>query len=128
MVKTSLVEHDIHEGRKLIQSLDLAGLRINAALWLFIPESSEWRLTIATPLVDEKGPLYTYRQVLRALNSISPPLSISIQNIAAISPNDSLVQQLKGAVRTGRSLEGIRFTRNFLKNSYIEDAYLYRVA
>jgi hypothetical protein len=128
MVKTSLVERDIQEGRKLVQSLDLAGLRINAALWLFIPESSEWRLTIATPLVDEKGPLHTYRRVHTALKSISPPLSISIQNIAAISPDDSLIQQLKGAVRTGRNLEGVRFTRNFIKNSYIEDAYLYRVA
>ena len=63
MDKRALVESDIEDGRRLIDSLDKTEFPIAAALWLYSPDSDDWRLTIASDLVDRLGPLKTYGQV-----------------------------------------------------------------
>jgi hypothetical protein len=127
VVKTTLVDRDIEDGIRLIEALDKIHFRIQAALWLYNPESFWWRLIIATPLVDERGPRYTYTNVQGGMKSITPPLSISLQDVSVISPTDNLVKLLSKAIRIPSGLSGVRFTRNTINSTYIEDAYIYRI-
>jgi len=120
-----LVEQDIEDGRRLIEALGRINFRIQAALWLYDSESREWRLTIATPLVDEQGPRYAYTEIQAVLQSTMPPLPLSLQNISAVSTENKLVKALKKAIRLPYGLQGIRLTRNVINSIYIEDAYIY---
>ncbi len=125
MDKTALVEKDIDTGRKLVEALDSARFPVSAALWLYTAEWDEWRLLIASPVVDEEGPKKSYAKIHAALSKL--PATISIKNVSAVSPKEKLIQLLTKAVYTGPGISGIRFTRNAVNGEFIEDAYIYRL-
>ncbi|HXF40607.1 MAG TPA: hypothetical protein VN687_12895 [Blastocatellia bacterium] len=146
MVKTLLVDQDLTEGRRLLDRL--AGkeaevelslgthraafvgrrdVRVRAAFWWYLAESEEWRLVIATPLVDEVGPLSAYGVIQATLSAISPPLNLDLQNISLISPKDERVKAIKKALKIAPDPFGVRFIRSALNGTYIEDAYVYRL-
>lgn len=132
MVKTSLVEQDLKDGKRLLEALNNpkpngTSFRVKAAFWLYRPEWEEWRLVIATPLVDEQGPLATYAHLRKILDSIQP-LSLSTHNISVVSPRrDPLVKALRGALRIASDSEDVRFSGAMVGGTYVEDAYLYRL-
>ena len=129
MVTTSLVESDIADGRRLIAALDELNslFQVQAAFWLYRPETMEWRLMVATPLVDQRGPFSTYSDIQDVLRSMAPPLSISMQDISVVSPNDKLVKVMKKAGHIPPGAPGLRFGRSRVDDTYVEDAYMYRV-
>jgi hypothetical protein len=129
MVKTSLVESDIESGRRLLDELNQLDARflVQAAFWFFRPEVLEWRLFIATPLVDQKGPAFAYTDVQFALRSLAEPSWISIQDISVVSPADKLVKVIRKAVQIPLGAKGVRLARTRVDDTYIEDAYIYRV-
>jgi hypothetical protein len=86
----------------------------------------EWRLVVATPLVDEKGRLATYVHLGKVFDSIQP-VGLSTHNISVMSPRDPLVKALRGALRIAPDSGGVRFTRNVVGGTYVEDAYVYRL-
>lgn len=127
MVKTVLVEKDIEEGKRLIEELDKAGFKVQAALWLYMSDSDEWRLLIASPYVEKEGPKRSYNFIQTVLARISPPLEVSLRNISVLSPSHNLIKLIRLAIRTGPGISGIRFARSVINNTLIEDAYIYRI-
>ncbi|HLF84400.1 MAG TPA: hypothetical protein VI837_09520 [Blastocatellia bacterium] len=140
MVKTTLVEQDLAEGRRFLDALKkptevgvrrlsfggASHFRIKAAFWWYLSESDEWRLFIATPLVDEEGPLATYKDIQRIL-AFHPDLNLSLQNISVLSPKDERVKAFNKELKIAPDPVGVRFTRSALNGTYIEDAYVYRL-
>jgi hypothetical protein len=143
MVKTSLVERDVVEGKRFLDALnDRSALRfgsktialipadrfrIKAAFWWYSSESSEWQLFIATPLVDEEGPLQAYRDINAVLAS-HLDLDLSLQNISVLSPKEPLVKAINKAMKIAPGQDGARFTRSALNGTFVEDAFVYRLA
>ena len=127
MDKTALVEKYIEDGKKLITGLDEKGFRLDAALWFYLTDSDEWRLLLASPFVEKEGPRKSYNVIQSVLEGLSPPSAISLKDISIVSPNYNLIQLLKIAIRTGPGISDIRFTRNVINNTLIEDAYIYRI-
>ncbi len=131
MDKPTLVDADMKAGEALLGKLDEADFNTKAAFWLYLSEPEEWRLFLALPLVDEKGPREAYKQVQSQLPKLKEELEqgyeLSLQNISLVSPNDDLIKHLKTAVKTGPGVSHIRFARNVINNVFIEDAYIYRV-
>lgn len=127
MVKTSLVESDIEAGRKLLNELKKidSHFLVRSAFWLYRPESFDWRLFIATPLVDQRGPASAYSDVQGALRSLPPSVSISLQDVSVVSPNDKLAKLMKNAVHIPNDAPGVRFARTRLNDTFVEDAYIY---
>jgi hypothetical protein len=127
MVKASLVESDIEAGRKLLNELKKidSHFPVRSAFWLYRPETFDWRLFIATPLVEQRGPSSAYTDVQGALRSLQPPVGISMQDISVVSPNDKLVKLMKKSVHIPNDAPGVRFARTRLDDTYIEDAYIY---
>lgn len=128
MVKTSLVEADIAQGRQLIEALKRtkSHFQVQAAFWLNRPEVMEWRFFIATPLVDQRGPFSTYTDLQNVLRT-NQPSSISMQEISVVSPKDKLVKVVKSAAAIPPDAPGVRFGRTRIDDTYIEDAYVYRI-
>lgn len=128
MDKTILVERDFTAGEQLIRKLDEMNFQVHSALWFFHAEEDVWRFLIATPLVDQQGPLAIYKKVKEVLDSMEQPFGISLQSISVISPSNPLIKILSTAIKTtSDSINGIRFTRNTINNLFIEDTYIYRM-
>ncbi len=127
MVKEALVEKNIEEGKRLIEELDGKNFKVQAALWFYSADSDEWRLLIASPFVEKNGPKKSYNFIQAVLSRLSPSAEISLKDISVLSPSNDLIKLLRSAFRTGSGISGIRFTRNVINNTMIEDAYIYRI-
>ena len=117
-------------GKELTRRLDASGLELVASFWFFVSESSEWRLILATPMVDQAGPKAAYSAVQEALKSEPEQVGgLSLRNISVVSPTLPIVQLLRSAIKTEPTAIGsIRFTRSRINNVLIEDALIYRSA
>ena len=126
MVGTTLVKEWIEAGKRLTQALDEANFRFVASLWFYDPDTDDWRLIIASPLFDQEGPLGAYRAIQTVLDSLQQE-DLRLSNISVVSPDHHLIKLLRVALKTGEGISGIRFTRNRIKDQFIEDAYIYRL-
>ena len=72
MVTRTLVDRNIEGGRRLLEILDACAIQICAALWFYLMEEDEWRLLLATKIVDNQGPLAAYEFVRKALEEAAP--------------------------------------------------------
>ncbi|HUS76840.1 MAG TPA: hypothetical protein VMY43_12660 [Methanothrix sp.] len=124
-----LVEKNIIEGKELIEALDKKMLDIKAAMWFYFAESEAWKLLIATPMVDEKGPKEVYRLIQSVIGEMpaTSKTSISFEDVIVLSPKDDPIALVGKMIRTGPGLSGIRFTKNVVNNKLIDDAYIYRL-
>ena len=127
MDKTALVKENIENGEKLIEALDNTEFKVNAALWFYLADSDAWRLIIASPFEEEKGPKEAYSFVREELVKLSIHPELSLKDISIVSPKDNLINLLKKAIKTGPGISGIRFTQNVINNVLIDDAYIYRI-
>jgi hypothetical protein len=126
MDNATLVAPDVEAGKQLIRALDNAGLDVKAAFWLYLEESEEWRLYIATPLVKEHGPREVYSRVLKVLNE-SKVSSIQLSEISVVDPTFRLVTALSSAFNTGPEIKDIKLVGNAVDGVYIRAALIYRV-
>jgi hypothetical protein len=107
-------------------ALDESGLDVQAAFWYYREEAEEWRLYIATPLVEELGPREVYSRILATLknNCIK---SIDLSKISVVDPTDGLVTVLRLAVNTGPGITDISFNGNSINGVYVRAAHIYRM-
>jgi hypothetical protein len=121
MYKTLLVEHEIKDGRKLLEQLDARRFPVSAALWAYSPETNRWRLVIVSSVADTQGPFKGYTRIQRALGEIETILSLD--DIRLVGKEDTEFRDLKRALGPPwpKSLcERRRPPRPF------EDEYVYR--
>ncbi|HLA84359.1 MAG TPA: hypothetical protein VJL29_06170 [Thermoguttaceae bacterium] len=124
-----LVDVDISQGERLLHALDEAGIVIRSALWFYLEESAEWRLILATPLVNVHGPKKAYekvQEVLKSLEAKGEPLDIHLWQISLVSPEDTLVKHLRGAVKA-EGISRVRVSGSSVNGLYVDDALVYRL-
>ena len=126
MDKAALVEELIKDGEKLIKALDEAVFEVTAGMWFYSSDIDEWRLIIASPLVDKLGHKKAYNSIQKEMDKIPQPFRIELRNISVVSHQDPLIKLMSLALSTGPGIAGIRFTQNVINNVLIEDAYIYR--
>ncbi len=96
MVEDTLVDRKIAKGERFLKALDAAGLPVDAALWFYFEEAEEWRLIVATPIVDEKGMFADYRAFDEATGALDPPLEFDLGELRAASRKDPIIKALRG--------------------------------
>lgn len=127
MDKTTLVKDDISEGKKLIKNLDSTGFKVNSALWFFATDLNEWRFVLASDYLNKHGLKEAYSFIRKELEEISLT-NISLNNIAIVGNNDELIKLLRHEIKTDdRDILEIRFTRNVINGTMIEDTVIYRI-
>jgi hypothetical protein len=128
VVKESLSEQMIAAGSELVRRLDEAGVAVSGALWFYDPDSNDWRLILATPEVRAKGVKTMYKEVQSVVRTIREGQSVlSLKDISVVDPDDPLISLLKQAIKTGDNISQIRFSRNMINGTLIEDSYIYRL-
>lgn len=128
MVKETLVDRDISDGKILIKNLEKSGFKVRSAFWLYVSELGEWSLFLASDYVDEYGQKKAYEFIQNELSKASSPISIYLSSINAVKVNDDMVNLLKVLIKTGpNDLNEMRFTQNVINGVMIEDAFIYRI-
>ena len=128
LVKESLSEQMISAGSDLIRRLDEAGLKVSGALWFYDTDSNDWRLIIVSPDVRVKGVKTVYEEVQSVVRATPDDQSIiSLKDISVVDSDDPLISLLKVAIKTDNGISRIRFSRNIINGTLIEDSYIYRL-
>jgi hypothetical protein len=127
MDKTVLVDRDVDDGRRLIEALDQKGFPVVAALWRYLPEQELWRLFIATPVVDEKGPRAAYEMIQGVISELRTE-NLPLEVVSVVSPKDPLITEFRLFAGTEGSpkIAGIHFVKSTVGEIYVDNAYLYR--
>jgi hypothetical protein len=128
MDKTLLVDVNVEQAAKLIRLLDKTELEVHSALWLYSPEEDKWRLVIATPMIERRGPQRAYMVIQKILANNPEFSDLSFMDISLVSErNSKLINTLRKAIQTGKEIANIRFSRNVIDGEYLEDAIILRM-
>jgi hypothetical protein len=130
VVKEPLTSEMIEAGKNLIERLDEEQFNVTSSFWWYTVDVGEWRLVIASPVVDTHGPKAAYEQVLRVLSDMPQVSSlVSLRNIAILSPREHVVRLIGSFTQTPPdNFASIRISRSWINNQKVEDAYIYRAA
>lgn len=111
-------------GRRILNALDNQNAEITAAFWIYLEEEDTWRLCLATPLTDTKGPLFVYKLLQEIKEEISPSFDnetdFELMNIAVVSPDLLLVQNMQHRYGPIENEEARRIRR-------VDEPYIYRL-
>jgi hypothetical protein len=128
VVRDVLSEQMIEAGARLVERLDQSGSDVQAALWLFLPDEKIWKMNVISPLVKTDGPRSFYKRVLEANKKADESESVlSLNDIGVADTSNPLINLLRFAISTGSGIAGIRFSRNTINGTFIEDSYIYRI-
>lgn len=95
MDKTALVRSDQEIEGLIMEALSRIKMPVTLLRWTFVPEVDEWRLVIATPWYDLKGPLATIRAAFDAFQKAGIYEDVPLRRVFFKSPNDSVVRTLE---------------------------------
>ncbi len=118
----------MQEGAALIAKLDADGVAPDAALWFYFADIGAWKLLLGETKVGANGPREVYRAVQKALHSLRNEVAhLSLEDVTVAKPDAPLFKVLRQAITTGSGIGGMRFRRNVINGTMIDDAYIYRL-
>jgi hypothetical protein len=126
MVMVDLSQPLIDAGRALVEELDKRNEEVDAAFWFLFSDTRDWKLVLSLPAAIKKGPRESYKAVQKAMQKLNVT-AFGLDRVAIARLDTHLIKLMRTAVRTGKSLSGIRFTNNVINGVVIEDAYIYRL-
>ena len=122
----TLNESDLQFGKQVTAQLRAGGFPFDGVFWLFDEEADDWRLVVATELVDQVGRQETYLRLSRVISAV-PRSDIQIMGITAMSPQTALYTALKKVLGPAANVEGARLQRTAVNGVLIPGAYLYEI-
>jgi len=93
---------------------------------MYRPESEDWVLLLGSSNVRRQGPSAAYAQIdsMMRTENFDP---LRLDDVVVSDNDDPTLRLLRGAIKTGPTLDRIRFSRNRIGNAFIEDALIYRL-
>jgi hypothetical protein len=126
MDTTNLVEDKQKEGEALVRALDSARFPVSSAFWFRLPETNDWRLIIASPIVRDQGPDYAYQRIQEALSGLDSP-KIQLTDIWLVKDTEPLVKTLRSVLLTGPAvIKNVTIRNTSASGVYIDSAHVYR--
>jgi hypothetical protein len=118
---------DTEFGRKLLDAIRASDkFSADGAFWLLHTEpDDDWKLMVATKLLDEIGLRKAYLRLSPIMRDVYPTPDQKLR-VALISPNSSLYQDLLSVFR-GKNAHGQWLAGTVLGDTYIEGAYIYEL-
>jgi hypothetical protein len=130
LVKEPLRSELLEAGKNLTKLLAASDLQLRWSFWLYASETNDWRLILATPLVDSEGPKKVYSRI-REIVSGSSDASLTLLNISVQGMQNAYVKALEGDRFLQYDLKSsnleIRLSRTRIGDVFVEDAVLYQL-
>jgi hypothetical protein len=120
-----LVEDLYREGKKLIESLDLAGNRYPIAFLMKNDEPEDWILVFGIADLNITGCQDLFRQIHKII--IDNDLQLSLNDIKLLDTKEQLCRQLRAMFKTGKEIGRINFFGNSFNGQRFPDSIIYRV-
>jgi hypothetical protein len=123
---SALVSYDIENGKDVIEALDRDGKTPNVALWAKLPDYEDWRLVIASDLLDKSSSLSGYEEI----NAAMKKAGISYRKRPTIfwrPMNKPFIQALRRAFSSAVDTYGMRLGGQKFGDQFVEDAFVYRI-
>jgi hypothetical protein len=127
LVKEALTDDMIRTGASVVEALDRQNFTVDAALWLYLVDTNQWRLLLASPEVHVDGPRKAYTRLFQAIRNAHVH-GVTLENLGVLDSQDPLIQLFRRVVRTDRGIAPRRVSKNTIYGHYIEDALIYRMA
>jgi hypothetical protein len=130
MAKTTVVSWDtpaIEEGRRFLELLSEAGIRVQAALWQWSELSEEWQFLIVTPSVEELGLKGTYRRlddILSTAEKAKNRPAVDLLNVSLMTPEARFYKSLR---RELRNVHDRQVSKRPVGDHVIEKGFIYFV-
>jgi hypothetical protein len=124
MDQATLVNLDVNAGRKILDALDEAQIKVAVALWMISSDYEDWRLVLCLPTLDQTQMLKTYQKVADVARGrfaqMLPPILI-------LPAKDTFIKELRRIFGKAKDVTGMRLGGQTIGNRYISDAYVYRI-
>jgi hypothetical protein len=128
MVEALQLKTPLEDGRILLARLREAGIDVQAALWVHVPdeesEKARWLLYIASSLVYDDYSLHALHRLQEILNTIDPPLTIDLSDLRPVSVRDPIIR-LYHAIAPGAREAKIPWGQ--YRDGRYEEAYAYEL-
>jgi len=129
MAKTTLVgsrsaTSDIDEGRRFLELLSEAKIKVQAALWQWSEPSGEWQFLIVTPLVEKLGLKEAYRRLDDILSTAANRPAIDLLNVYLMTPGARLYKSLR---RELRNVHDRQVNKRPVGDHFLDEAFIYFV-
>jgi len=122
----TLVSFDIENGDSVVKAMDDDGKAPNVALWAKIPDYEDWRLLLASDLLDQSSLRTGYAQILDAMDKAAIPMHRR-PTILMKPMNDPMIRDLRGIFASTADSRGMRLGGQKFGDKYLEDAVVYRI-
>jgi hypothetical protein len=127
MVDPDITQQMIGSGAELVRKLDASGLDPEAAFWMYYPDIKAWKLSIFISKVAMLGPKDVYAQIQKIIKKYPQEITLSLEDVALIRLGSPLLALLRIAIKIGPGIGPVRFKKNVINGTLIEDAYIYRM-
>ena len=117
----TLVDGQLQEGEKLLQTLKTSGFPLTAACWVLTTIDGRWYFYIASPVVETEGLAAALGKVYAELNK-RPRRWLDRSEIRLIESTHPIAAD---AVTYGSDAVGTYFQGRKLGNLIVDEAYLY---
>jgi len=124
MDQATLVNPDINAGRDALAALDAAQIKPVVALLMVSSDYDDWRLTLASPALDQTHPLRAYEQVTAVLRG---RFVYSLPPLLILPLKDPFIRELRRMFGKTKEVDGMRLGGQTIGNRFIANAYVYRV-
>jgi hypothetical protein len=124
MDQTTLVNLDIDAGRKAVEALDAAHIKVNVALSMVSSDYDDWRLVLSSPSLDQTHLLKAYEKVAVILRD---RFSMMLPPILILPTKDPFIRELRKIFGKAKDVNGMRLGGQTIGNRFIDNAYVYRI-
>lgn len=125
MGATSLVDHLIDDGKKIVEHLPQSGFELTAAFWLQKAENGEWYFYVVSPAYEVEGPLMAYSRLLSGIRQLDPGW-IDPAEIRLLGPANPIARDVLALLQQpSAKLRPMRWGYEQFGNLAVEGAYLY---
>jgi hypothetical protein len=121
-----LVNQDINDGARLIQSLDERGLPVTCAFWARDAIVDIWRLVIAVPRKEISSRRETYSRIQDAIDGIG--LKLFLSRVTVIPDDEPQIKVLQSLIASSSSnTVDIPLDRVQIAGEVMDKGYAYRL-
>lgn len=108
--------------------LDSLDVPVDFVAWTYSEDDQDWRLIIATPLIETEGRTTTYERI-RQVIAEDPWLDPGVGRVVLVSPDDPGVLRFREMAKTPAAGDiAVHGERGVIRGRSIDDSYVYNTA
>ena len=126
MDQGTLVDVQIHDGRRLLERLSAEGIPVTAAAWVKESDGGPWYLYIVTPLVTEDGGTRpVYRRLVPVILQMPQPFWVDPMDFKVVAPGSAVGQSIRDIAGRRPGSMPLPYGSARLGGLSIDGAYVY---